>query len=93
MLGSGRVADHRHDRLSGHIDVGSGRIGHSFSVVGDYNPYSRVTPDYAHEIQANSSLSGFPEVSFALPQSLGLTARLDYSANGLMGNHGSTGFV
>ena len=60
MLGSGRVADHRHDRLSGHIDVGSGRIGHSFSVVGDYNSYSRVTPDYAHEIQANSSLSGFP---------------------------------
>lgn len=54
----GSVADHLRDRLSEYIDVSTDRIGHSFAVDSATSRRFTVTPDYAVEIQASSSLAG-----------------------------------
>ncbi len=55
----GSVAAHLRDRLSGYIDAGTDRIGHSFPIIGDRQAYLRGTPDLVLEIHSSSSLPGF----------------------------------
>ena len=54
----GSVADPLRDRLSGYIDAGTDRIGHSFHVLGDAARRFTYTADGAQEIHSSSSLSG-----------------------------------